>query len=247
MEIITKPIKSIKQKIKDKAYDTARAMARIAYTIIPTAAYIASSDKLNEIDNMSFFRKWLANLFYRGDIEKLNQLNDYSTKGVGISAGLLFGHCIDRATGRMLPNSPHLRKLSQIAGYFSAANLANLIANGFKDLEKIKGMSALETILSNAQDTVNLAADTAMNLSQLNQSSDIDYVASAGIMALTGMAVLKLGDSLIRSPLTKTLYNMVNSAYNYAIGSEDDTYKHRLANRIQIRKAKKEIDNSSKR
>ncbi len=217
--IMTKPIKRISNRIKDKLYDTARALTRVAYTIIPTATYIATSEKINEIEN---------------------QLNDYSAKGMGIAGGLLLGHCIDRVTGRMLPNSPNFRKLSQIAGYFSLANLANLIKNRTENLQEM----TLETVLSNVRGTLNHATETLMNLSQLNQSSDLDYITSAGIMALTGMAALKLGDSFIRSSLARTAHNIINSMYNYTMGSEDDAYKHRLANKILIKKAKKEIEDS---
>lgn len=219
--LITRQIRKSVKEIKDKIYDTLRAGVRIAYTAVPIVTYAATEAKLNKIDNMFFLWRWLAKLpiFYGADIEKLSRLNDYSVKGVGVAGGLLIGDRINRGFEKLLPRNSKTRKLGEIVGYFGAANIANVFLSG---TEKIKDISFLEALASNAQNTLIRAKDTAYNLMNQYNGTDIESMASAGVMALVGLTGVKLA--------------------SYLLGENYNGYEERRIGRDILRRARKKED-----
>ena len=151
--ILTRPIKRAVKKVKDVVYDTARAVTTPILAIASTGAYAYTESKLNEIDHMSFIKREVGQVMYEDAIESLNKVNDYSAKGIGVAGALLTGKKIDQFTGRILPENPRLRRLTQLGFYFGGAMLAN-VASG---IERVKDLS-LDQI---ALDTLTRAYDTA--------------------------------------------------------------------------------------
>ncbi|SRR3989344_1155616 len=234
--MITKPIKNASNKLKDKLYDTARAGARLLYVSLPLTAYAASSDKLNEIEQMSFIKKWLANIFYSGDIQRLNEMHDYSAKGVGISGALLAGHLINRASERMFPYAENARKSAQIISYFTGANILNAVLNKAKNLPQ-----SLEGIIGNAHDTINAAVETAQNVAQTGANTDFEYIASLAVTTLTALSGAKLLDYVARSSAIKGLASLAKTAYSHTLGHANEQYHKRRIARDRIKHARKKL------
>ncbi len=218
MSILRKPIEKLARGVKNKLYDTGRALARVAYTIIPSFSYAITESKQDEINNSFFLWRWLAKFpcLYGNDIETLNKINDYSAKGVGIAAALLIGDQINREAEKLMPESPAKREVLQSAGYFTAANLANLAMN----LNNLQSNSMLELLLQNAQDTLIKAKETALNLQDMYNGSDANSMAYAGIATLTFLAIAK--------PALRLVGEM-----HRTIEKADENYKNRrIANRL---------------
>ena len=229
----------------DKLYSTARAGARIAYTALPTAVYGATSEKLAEIDGFNWFKKLLANVLYRGDIDKLNGLNDYSAKGLGASGGLFMGYLIDRATEKIFPKNKSLRKALQPVGDFALANVINLAAHGADSLESL------------VKDTMIRTGDVIHNIANTG-GSDGEYFANTGIAALTALAAVKGADSILRTGIAQgtvnyvkdisnefykfgkfLIRNTVGRAYNLTLGNTNDKYESgRIKNDLKKRAEK---------
>lgn len=225
----------------DSLYDSARVGARIAYTALPAAAYAASSGKLDEIEELNWFAKILAKIFYNGDIQRLNELNDYAAEASGAGAGLAVGYAIDRVTEKMLPKNKGIRQILQPAVYFSIANLANMAAHGANSLESLIG------------DTLVRTGDVVHNIASTGNTSDGEYFVNAGIASLVGLAAVKgVNNLLVRSGIANGAYNFgkevlkslvispLKLAYNLTLGDANDKYESRRIKNSLKRKAQSE-------
>ncbi len=241
------------ESIGDRIYSAGRVGVRTAYTTLPMAVYGATSGKLNEIDNFNWLKKLLAYIFYRGDISRLNELNDHAAKASGAAGGLLVGYGIDKATEYLFPRNKSIRKVVQPLSYFGAANVANAVKNGFNGLENL------------VQDTVTRSIDTFSNIAQTGNASDSDYLVNTGIAALTGLAVVKGVNSILRSGIARESVNFVKDLarefyglgkfvgkntigklYSLVLGDTNDRYEARRCSKVLRKRAKKledEADN----
>jgi len=223
----------------DSLYDNARIGARIAYTALPAAAYAASSEKLDEVEGLNWFAKILAKIFYNGDIQRLNELNDHAAKASGVGAGLAVGYVIDKVTEKMLPKNRRIRQILQPAAYFSTANLANLAAHGADSLESL------------VSDTLVRTGDVIHNIASTGNTSDGEYFMNAGITSLIGLAAVKgVNNLLVRSGIANGAYNFgkevlngvvltpLKLAYNLTLGNANEEYESRRIKNSLKRKAK---------
>ncbi len=236
------------ESLGDNLYGAGRSLARIAYTALPAGIYGATSEKLNEIDNFNWFKKLLANIFYRGDISRLNELNDCSAKGLGASAGLFAGYLIDRATEKIFPKKKETRMFLQPLGYFTLANITNLAMNGAQSLEGL------------VRDTMVRTGGTINNISSTG-GSDSEYMANTAIAALASLAVVKGANNLLRTGLAEGTINYVKDmsrefyklgrflakntigkAYNLTLGNANDRYESRRIKKDLKRKAERKYN-----
>lgn len=227
------------ESIGDRIYSAGRVAARTAYTTLPMAVYGVTSGKLNEIDNFNWLKKILAYIFYRGDISRLNELNDHAARASGAAGGLLVGYGIDKATECLFPTKKGVRKVVQPLSYFGAANIANVAKNGFNGLENL------------VQDTVNRTIETFSNITQTGNASDSDYLVNTGIATLTGLAVVKGVNRILRSGIARESVNFVKhlarefyglgkfvgkntigKLYSFVLGEANDRYEDRRCDKV---------------
>ncbi len=241
--IMTKKVekneKENNRTIEDNLYSAGRIGARIAYTTLPAAVYIASSGKLDEIDNFNCFKRFLANIFYRGDMTNLHELNDYAAKATGASAGLLIGYFIDRATEHAFSQNKGLRKTIQPLAYFGIANIANLITHGADSLEGL------------LRDTAERSSDFFSNITNTGNANDTESFLNAGIATLSALAAVKGANSIARSEtakatgqyikgIAKEFYgfgkfitkNTLGRIYNWTLGEANEKYEARRIAKI---------------
>jgi len=235
------------ENIAGGLYDAARVGTRIAYTTLPAAAYAVTSDKLAEIDGFNWFKKLLAYVFYRGDISRLNELNDHAAKASGASAALFTGYAIDRATEAMFPNSKGIRKVLQPLGDFVAASAVNAAVHGANSLEGLVG------------DTLVRTGDVIHNIASTGNASDGEYFLNTGIATLTSLALVKgVNNLLVKSGIASATYQfgkeVVNSAlyplkllYNATLGDASDKYETRRIKSNLKRKAGRKFNKDVKK
>ncbi len=231
----------------DNLYDSARIATRLGYTLLPTGAYIASSEKTSEIDQLNWFYKMIAKVFYNGEIQKLAEFNDYSAKSVGVGAALLGGYALDKFTEEIFPRSKETRKALQPIGYFTLANLVNLASNGAKSLESL------------VSDTMTKTGEVISNLSDTGNSSDGEYFVNTLVASLVSLAAVKGANSLIfRSGLAaslgylgkqliKNVFWPFKVGYDLTLGEANERYESRrisgLLEKNSHKRSARELEN----
>ncbi|MDO8508078.1 MAG: hypothetical protein Q7S27_00170 [Nanoarchaeota archaeon] len=242
--------------------DYVRAGARGAYTALPIAGYVLSSDKLGEIDKLGFSQKLIANIFYGGDISRLNEFNDYSAKGIGLAGASLGGYGIDRLAESIFPKSAGLRNTLKTAGYFIGANIANVVSKG---MDGVKSLGSLEGLIANAQNTLATATDTLYNIANTGNGTDAENAVNTGIAGLTALAGIKGINYMAKSELakgmtsfvkdmTRELYGLgkftakifVGKPYSWILGDRAEKYENRRISKLLDKKSQKlqaEADN----
>jgi hypothetical protein len=233
--MITKK-KSVKKKklaIEDKpekvpytGYDLARAGLRATYITLPAAAYVATSGKLDEIQDMFFLKRWIASIFYNGQIERLNEAHSVATYATGAAAALAAGYAVNTIVEKTLPSNKQirdiLRKPAQMAGYFTVANIANATLKG----DKIS--------IPLVKSTMDKGLEVLTNFNEATSGSDIEKATNMGIATLLGITAIKATDYMARSKPAKVLYNTIKSAYNSnpLTGKAAEEYDERTSRRV---------------
>lgn len=203
-------------------YAKIRDIGRVIGNSAAILAYMATSEKIEELNQMRWIKRLFANLFYKGDIQKLHEFNDYTSKTLGVSLGLLAGYAVDRGSEKLMPEKKEIRKLSQIGGYFGSALLANYALNR-----------------ENIKETFERVYNSATNLISNATSSDLENITSCGIMTLMGLTAVKGTDYVSKIVSGKNLCDLtlsvltspVKALYSATLGKMNDNYEaHRIAN-----------------
>jgi hypothetical protein len=213
----------IVKNARNSVYDKFRAIARIASIAIPGAAYAATTNKLNEYDGFFNVKGWIANLFYGGDLNKLDQINDYSAKGIGVGAALIGVNQIDKRIEKTFPNSPKIRKVAYPIGYVAAANVLNSTKSAITELvkeassleSKIQGAerlimdsnsskkyeianSVFDSVRENFIETLNTTFETISNAPQIYDGSDLESMTNMAISTFIAIPTLSIGSKILK-------------------------------------------------
>lgn len=199
MTIALHPIKAGK-KVLHKAtlgvLGKAKWIARGAYTLAPSALYAATTQKIAEIESLSWFPRLIAKIFFRSDLDKLYGAHEAAAKGVGAAGAYLTTAVADDLIGRVVQRAGKRRALEMTAtgGLASAANAgADAVQTG--DLDTF--VQAYASLQGMGQNLMETGLGLYQTLTSYSGGGDMQNILQGASAGLAGLTLWKFGETVV--------------------------------------------------
>lgn len=192
------PVKTTQKVVNKAAIDLigkAKWLARGIYTLAPSALYAATTQKVVEIEALSWFPRLIAKIFFRDDLNRLYEAHGAAAKGMGAAGAYLTTAFTDDLIGRVVQRGGKRRALEiGVTGALASAVHAGSEAFQAGNLDTFfQNYSSLEGAIQNV-------SETGMNLYQImsyHGGGDGQNMLKGMAAGLAGLALWKTGEIVV--------------------------------------------------